>query len=91
MGMDVYKTGDICIYSFGKENSSLAVVQVVSVLNDKRGVAEVRFLDVLVDETGNGFFTYLLNSGGTMNASFQYLRNISPIILRCVKEGSLCE
>lgn len=73
-----YHEGDVCIYGFGNENKSCAIVEIVRILNDERGVAEVKFLKVFVDDTGNGFFNYLLKSGGTMNASFQYLKNITP-------------
>ena len=74
-----YQPGDVCIYSFHDGNKSAAVVEIVKILNDEKGVAEVKFLKVFVDDTGNGFFNYLLKSGGTMNASFQYLKNITPI------------
>ena len=67
------KPGDVCVYSFGDENSSVAVVEVVKVLDDPRGIAEIKFRKVIKDDTGDGFFTYLQKSGGTMNASFKYL------------------
>lgn len=73
-----YQPGDVCIYGFGDENKSCAVVEIVRVLSDERGVAEVKFLKVFVDDTGNGYFNYLLRSGNTMNASFKYLKNITP-------------
>lgn len=73
-----YHVGDVCIYGFGHENKSRAIVEIVRILNDKRGVAEVKFHKVFVDDTGNGLFNYLLKSGNTMNASFQYLKNITP-------------
>lgn len=73
-----YHEGDVCIYGFGHENKSRAIVEIVRILSDERGVAEVKFHKVFVDDTGNGFFDYLLKSGGTMNASFQYLKNITP-------------
>lgn len=73
-----YHAGDICIYGFGAENKSRAIVEIVRILNDERGVAEVKFHKVFVDDTGNGFFNYLLKTGNTMNASFKYLKNITP-------------
>lgn len=73
-----YHEGDVCIYGFGHENKSRAIVEIVKILNDERGVAEVKFHKVFVDDTGNGLFDYLLKTGGTMNASFQYLKNITP-------------
>lgn len=73
-----YHEGDVCIYGYGADNKSRAIVEIVKILNDERGVAEVKFLKVFVDDTGNGLFNYLLKSGKTMNASFQYLKNITP-------------
>lgn len=75
---DGYSAGDVCFYGFHPENKSLALAEIVRVLDDARGVAEVKFLKVFVDDTGNGMFDYLLKSGNTMNASFKYLRNITP-------------
>lgn len=72
--MDTFKPGDVCIYSFAEQNKSCALVEIVRILNDERGIAEVKFLEVMVDDTGNGYFNYLLRTGGTMNASFKYLR-----------------
>lgn len=73
-----YHEGDVCIYGFGHENKSRAIVEIVRILDDERGVAEIKFHKVFVDDTGNGLFDYLLKTGGTMNASFQYLKNITP-------------
>jgi len=69
-----FAPGDICTYSFGLENKSSAIVEIVKILDDARGVAEIKFLEVIEDDTGNGFFNYLLKTGGTMNASFKYLK-----------------
>ena len=69
-----FKPGDVCTYGFGAENKSRAIVEIVKILNDERGVAEIKFLEVIVDDTGNGFFEYLLRTGNTMNASFKYLK-----------------
>lgn len=71
------KIGDICHYSFGEMNKSSAIVEIVSILNDPRGVAEVKFHKVLCDDTGNSLFNYLMKVGETMNASFRYLRPIT--------------
>ena len=73
-----YHEGDVCIYGFAHENKSRAIVEIVRILNDERGVAEIKFHKVFVDDTGNGLFDYLLKSGKTMNASFKYLKNITP-------------
>ena len=73
-----HKIGDVCFYGFHDGNKSLALVEIVKVLNNERGVAEVKFLKVFVDDTGNGLFNYLLKTNQTMNASFKYLKNITP-------------
>lgn len=63
----------LCFYSFGSENKSKALVEIVRVLDDPRGVAEVKFRRVFVDDTGNGFFDYLYRTGGTIKVSLKYL------------------
>lgn len=72
-----FEAGDFCLYAFGKKNKSRAVVEVVKVLDNPRGVAQVKFHRVLVDDTGNGLFNYLCRTGDTMNASFEYLKKLS--------------
>lgn len=75
-----YREGDVCIYGFAEENKSCAIVEIVKVLDDDRGVAKVKFLKVICDDTGNGLFNYLQKCGDTMNASFKYMKNITPRI-----------
>ena len=82
-----HNVGDICIYSFDNGNKSLAIVEIVKILNDARGVAEIKFIKVIADDTGNGFFSYLLKVGHTMNASLKYLKNITP----CCDKQALAE
>lgn len=76
-----YHIGDVCYYGFTEGSKSLALVEIVD-LDDERGEAEVKFLKIFVDkmigETENGLFNYLLMTGQTMNASFKYLKNITP-------------
>lgn len=36
----------------------------------------MKFLDVVVDDSGNGYFTYLLKTKKTMNASLKYLKRV---------------
>lgn len=71
-----YKVGDICTYSYDNDNKSLSIVKIVRILNDSRGVAEVQFLDVIIDDSGNNYFTYLLQTRKTMNVSLKYLKII---------------
>ena len=72
-----HKVGDICLYEFDNENDSSSIVEIVKILNDTRGVAEIKFHKVICDDTGNGLFNYLYESGKTMNASLKYLRVLS--------------
>ena len=73
-----HRIGDICIYGFHNKNKSCSIVEIVKILNGERGIAEIKFHNVFVDDSGNGYFTYLLKTGGTMNASFKYLKTIIP-------------
>ena len=70
--------GDFCLYGFADGNKSLAIVEIVKILDDTEGIAELKFHKVIKDNTGNGFFHYLFKSGKTMNGSFKYLKNITP-------------
>ena len=72
--MPDFEAGDVCRYSFGKKNKSDSSVGIVRVLDDRRGVAEVKCLAVRVDDSGNGYFSHLLKTGGAMNVSLKYLR-----------------
>lgn len=71
------KIGDVCTYSYDNRNKSLSIVEVVKELSDK--VVEVKFHQVIVDDSGNDYFTYLLKSGYTMNVSRKYLHRIELI------------
>lgn len=71
-----FKAGDVCRYSFGGKNKSDCTVEIVRILDDPRGIAEAKFLAVKIDDSGNGYFSYLLKTGGTMNVSLKYLTRI---------------
>ena len=73
-----FYAGDVCFYGYESENNSLVLAEIVKILNDERGVAEIKVLKVFEDASGNGLFNYLCKTGKTMNASFKYLRNITP-------------
>lgn len=73
-----FNVGDFCLYGFADGNKSLAIVEIVKILDDERGIAELKFHKVIKDNTGNGYFHYLFKSGHTMNGSFEYLKNITP-------------
>lgn len=73
-----HRVGDICLYSYQQENRSRSIVEIVDILDDERGIAKIKFHNVFVDDTGNGYFNYLLETGRTMNASFKYLKTIIP-------------
>lgn len=78
--MEELKKGYICKYSFDNENRSVAIVEIVRILDDSRGIAEIKFLHVIVDDTGNGLFEYLLRTGKTMYASIKYLQKMRLLI-----------
>ena len=54
MGTYEHKAGDVCVYEYDGINESLSVVEIVKIFPDERGVAEIRFLAVIKDDTGNG-------------------------------------
>lgn len=70
--------GELFIYSYEKDkehiNKSKSLVKIEKVFDDERGIAQVSFLRVFVDESGNGLFNYLRDSHKTMNVSMKYLR-----------------
>ena len=68
---------DICLYSFGTENGSASIVEIVRLL-DTSECAVIRVLKVIEDDSGNGYFSYLQRSGQTMNASLKYLQKLDP-------------
>lgn len=74
---DNINIGDICTYSYDNHNKSLSIVEVVRHLSDE--VAEVKFHQVMCDESGNGYFTYLCRTGYTMNVSKKYLHRIDIV------------
>ena len=45
------RIGDICSYSFGEKNRSYSIVEIVRILDNPYEVAEVKFLDVVVDDS----------------------------------------
>lgn len=72
-----YKVGGVYEYSFDDKNKSKSIVEIIKLLDGPRKTAEVRFIDVLVDDSGNGFFSYLERTGGTMIVSLKYLHEIT--------------
>lgn len=75
--------GDVCIYSYHGDrtenrNNSCCLVEIVGFTSDPRGVAVIKFLKVHIDDSGNGFFNYLLEAEKTMNASLKYLKPVFP-------------
>lgn len=71
-----FTVGDTCRYSFGNKNKSDCTVEIVRILDNPRGIAEARFLAVRVDDSGNGYFSYLLKTGRTMKVSLKYLSKL---------------
>lgn len=75
---EIINIGDVCTYSFGDKNKSLSIVEVVAELQDEN-IVVIKFHQVIVDDSGNGIFTYLCNEGKTMNVSKKYLTKIDLI------------
>ena len=78
--MKRYRAGDICMYAYDNSNKSKAIVQIVKILDSELGVAEIRFLKIICDDTGNGFFDYLYKTKKTMNASLKYLEVVASYV-----------
>ncbi len=74
---EIINIGDVCAYSFDNANKSLSVVEIVNILSDE--VVVVKFHQVICDDSGNGYFTYLSDTGKTMNVSKKYLTKIDLI------------
>lgn len=68
-----FEVGDVCEYPYGHPtNKSQAVVKIVKILPDPRGVAEIKVVEVINDDTGNNYLTHLHRTGKTMNVSLRY-------------------
>lgn len=74
-----YMPGGVYEYRPGR---SICVVEIIKIMDDPRGVAEVRFLDVITDCSGNGYFSWLLRTGGTMEVSLKYLHPAGTDVYR---------
>lgn len=69
-----FKVGGRYIYSFdNKEGHTKALVEIVRKTNR---AAIIKFIEVYEEHTGNNFFAYLLKTGGTMGASYEYLKEV---------------
>ena len=66
--------GDICLYYSSTGNGSAVLVEVIDQVN--RGISEIKCLQVFNDNSGNGWFEYMLRTGHTMNASNKYLHKL---------------
>jgi hypothetical protein len=71
MKNDTLKIGDICHYPVGttEKSKSLALVEIVDFTDDPREVAVIKVLDVINDDTGNGYLAFLKRTGKTMNVT----------------------
>jgi hypothetical protein len=68
------KKGDVCIYHYAKGNGSLNLVKITEIYTKDR--CKIKCLQVLIDNSGNGWFDYLLRTGNEMIASNEYLHKI---------------
>lgn len=74
---EIIKVGDICLYFYDNDNKSISIVEVVKDLSTD--VLVVKFLQVVVDDSGNDMFDYLYRAEKTMNVSRKYLHKIDLI------------
>ena len=74
---EIIKVGDICLYFYDNDNKSISIVEVVKDLSTD--VLVVKFIQVVVDDSGNGMFDYLYRAEKTMNVSRKYLHKIDLI------------
>lgn len=72
---EYYKVGNYYRYSFNDSllNASIVIVKLIRILSDQRGIGVIEVKSVLNDDSGNGFFNYLLKSNRYMNVSLKYL------------------
>ena len=73
---NTFNVGDKCLYSYIRDrdcvNSTQCIVEIVE-LHDNLLTAKVKFLQILLDDSGNGLFDYLYRENKTMNVSLCYL------------------
>lgn len=71
MKNETVKVGNICYYPVGvnEKSKSLALVEIVDFTDDPREVAVIKVLDVINDDTGNGYLAFLKRTGKTMNVT----------------------
>lgn len=74
---EIINVGDICLYFYDNDNKSISIVEVVKDLSTD--VLVVKFLQVVVDNSGNGLFDYMYRAEKTMNVSRKYLHKIDLI------------
>ena len=74
---EIINVGDICLYFYDNDNKSISIVEVVKDLSTD--VLVVKFLQVVVDDSGNGLFDYMYRAEKTMNVSRKYLHKIDLI------------
>jgi len=75
------KAGDKLIYvlTFTKQSEikdKLACVALVEAVRQFEDVCECKFLKVLSDNSGNGYYKYMEQSGNTTNCSLKYLYKV---------------
>lgn len=83
------KKGDICIYHKADGNGSLNLVEVTRDCNDV--TCRIKLLQTIIDNSGNNFFDYLLESGNEMTASKKYLHKIDLLSRQQAENNRLKE
>ena len=83
------KKGDICIYHFADGNGSLNLVKVTEIYAKNR--CKIKCLQVIKDNSGNGWFEFLLKKGAEMIASNEYLHKIDLLSRQQAENNRLKE
>lgn len=73
-----FNIGDICIYTYFPSAKSTSIVEIIKILDEEYGIAEVKFIRVIEDDSGSGYFKYLQETGKTMNVSLKFLEVVNP-------------
>lgn len=68
------RVGDICLYKFDNGNKSKCLVIIQEPRRPmNRNISTIKFIKVFFDDSSNEYFSYLCETGYTMEVSNKYL------------------
>lgn len=70
-----FKVGGRYIYAL--DNADGHTEALVEIVRKTNRCAIIKFIEVYEEHTGNGIFAYLLKIGGTMGASYEFLKEVN--------------